>query len=173
MKALNVGCNYAANPETPGVNVEWTRLDIDPGVKPDVVHDMRVRLPEELRGKFDIVWCSHMLEHVGWREVEMVFGHLVEAVAPGGKLMVVVPDLQWACKRILSGVFDFGVLGVLYGGQVSEPDFHRNGFTPSTLKMLAERAGLKVSGLNTSDFTAIVNGIEYHPHQIYLIAERP
>ena len=169
MKALNIGCNYADNP--PGVVTEWVRLDIDPTVEPDVVHDMRNRLPEELRGKFDIVWCSHMLEHVGWREVEMVLMHIVEAVAPGGKLIVIVPDLQWACKRILSGVYDFGVLGVLYGGQVSEPDFHRNGFTPNTLRVLAERQGLKVTSLATSEFTAFVNGNEYHPQQIYLVAE--
>lgn len=66
MKVLLVGviekymCNDPTRffePET-----EYTTLDADPDVKADYHADIRWSMPDELIGRFEAVFCSHVLE---------------------------------------------------------------------------------------------------------------
>lgn len=121
--------------------MEIVRLDVDPEAKPDVVHDVTQPLPEELRGQFDGVFLSHVLEHFPWRVVVPVLKNLREALKPDGEILVLVPSLEWAAQQILSDTPSAGLQAHLYGAQTNEWQFHRAGFTCVGLRQVLRIAG--------------------------------
>jgi SAM-dependent methyltransferase len=84
-KRLNLGCG-------PDYRPGWVNLDHDSRFSPDVEHDLD-RFPYPFAdGEFDLVYCSHILEHLE---------HLIEALAeverilrPGGVVHVRVPHFS-------------------------------------------------------------------------------
>jgi len=84
---------------------EWqslTTLDIDPGVKPDIVHDLNVMPLPFADNAFDEVHAYECLEHTGtqgdWRFFFAQFEELWRILKPDGLLCVTVPmwDSPWA-----------------------------------------------------------------------------
>lgn len=67
-----------------------TRLDADERVKPDIVASM-TKMGDI--GTFDIVYCSHALEHLNCIDVMTALGEFLRVLRPGGVAMVFVPDL--------------------------------------------------------------------------------
>jgi hypothetical protein len=70
-----------------------------------------------------------------------------------------VPNLEWACKRILAG--DIGTmvpvpavsaLDVLYAQQAYDEDYHMNGWTPKTLEKALREKGFKHFVIDTPSF---------------------
>lgn len=84
---------------------DWRRLvtlDIDPGVKPDVVHDLNdLPLPFD-DGQFDEIHCVDVLEHTGrqgdWRFFFAQWDDFWRVLRPGGTFNCVAPrcDSVWA-----------------------------------------------------------------------------
>lgn len=79
-----------------------TRLDIDPGCKPDVMHDLNVLpLPFE-DNSFDEIHAVDILEHTGqqgdWRFFFAQFSEFWRILKPGGYFVGVCPkwDSPWA-----------------------------------------------------------------------------
>lgn len=67
----------------------------------------------------------------------------------GGKLYIRVPDLQWVCKKIGSGEFNWDrSVWTLFGGQKDRFDYHLSGWTAEKLKSLLE--DLKLSDIKVS-----------------------
>jgi SAM-dependent methyltransferase len=88
-RILHVGCGTEATPEwLPGVSV---RLDIDPGVEPDIVASILDLGP---LSEFDVVYCSHTLEHVYPHEVSVALGEFRRVLKDGGAVLIFVPDLE-------------------------------------------------------------------------------
>lgn len=84
---------------------EWaslTTLDVDAGVKPDVVHDLNVTPYPFEDNSFDEIHAYEVLEHIGrqgdWRAFFDQFGELYRILKPGGLLVGTVPmwDSPWA-----------------------------------------------------------------------------
>ncbi len=155
-------------------DLEITRLDADPANEPDILFDIASGdLPEEHLGKADIVYASHVLEHIDRERVFQAVKNCALAVRPGGELWVSVPSLEWACKMILYGHDDAGVQLTLFGGQRDQWDYHRSAFTLAALRQLIDMMGLTVrrayqAPLQLSwygkDFTALQNVvIGYRP----------
>lgn len=75
----------------PWLDGDQVRLDIDPATGPDVVASMTDMGDV---GQFDVVYCSHALEHLHPHEVGTALAEFRRVLVPGGKAVVVVPDLE-------------------------------------------------------------------------------
>ena len=142
-------------------------LDIVGGPNVDYVWDASKRLPFK-DNTFDLIYASHVLEHIPWYKTEEVLKEWVRVLKPGGILEIWVPDGLKICKALvdyeLSGTkeamerdgwykfnpeknFYLWVNGRLftYGngtGNPCHPNWHRALFTAKYLKECLERAGL-------------------------------
>lgn len=121
--------------------------DIRSDTKPDYVQDTRMlNLPED---HFDLVGSSHHLEHLGRWDQEMVWKEIFKVCKPGGVIEHIVPSLDWAAQKILTGKVDEHVMNVLYGAQeahgyTEQPrlyNLHYFGYTKDIAKSLAEMVG--------------------------------
>ncbi|WP_448208332.1 class I SAM-dependent methyltransferase [Azospirillum sp. sgz302134] len=158
---LNVGCGPRTITVIGGAFPadEWreVRLDIDPGVHPDIVASMTdmAAVPD---GSMDAVWSSHNLEHLFPHEVPMALREFLRVLRPGGQLMLAVPDLQAVAKLVAEDRLDDALyqssvgpitpLDIIYGYGVSIAAgnhfmAHRTGFTPKTLGRLLQDAGFE------------------------------
>lgn len=157
MRVLHVGCGPSRVPEVIFSPAEWTevRLDIDPGVKPDIVASITSMPVED--ASVQAVYSAHNLEHLAPWEVPQALAEFRRALAPGGFVMVAVPDLQQAARRIADGeghavayeapcgpitAFDI-VFGWSRATASNAWMPHRCGFTLETLHELLCAAGFK------------------------------
>jgi SAM-dependent methyltransferase len=109
-------------------------------------------------GAFDLVYASHVLEHVPWFQAAFAASEAFRVLAPGGKLEVWVPDFAYLvdCYRIgicgddwrkhnekndpmtwLNGrLFTYGGPGGL-----GDPNWHRSAWDWGSLHNLFREAG--------------------------------
>jgi SAM-dependent methyltransferase len=125
------------------VDKEIVSCDIDPDNNPDIIQDIREPFPAEHHGAFDIILCSHVLEHIEYNKIVFAMFHMLKCLKIGGQIMLVVPSLEWACKRVLDGYIDPAVYGILYGCQGDEHDYHKSGFTLEALHSIGDEFGLE------------------------------
>lgn len=175
VKILDVGSGYESVAEqvfTWIEDKEIVRLDGNPAANPDVLHDITEPLPEELRSSFDIVYVSHILEHIDRMKVIDTFRNISGAVRNMGEVWVVVPSLEWAANEIINRREGIHVQGVLYGGQDHPLDYHRVGFTLASLRQMVELCGLIVRKSYQSPFTTIFDNKSYQCLQNVVIGMR-
>jgi SAM-dependent methyltransferase len=82
---LNIGCG-------PDYLEGWTNLDGDQRFKADIYHNLEETPLPFADGAFDLVWCSHILEHI--TNLVPLKMELTRILRPEGKLVAVVPDYQ-------------------------------------------------------------------------------
>jgi len=150
-KLLHVGCGAAKiEHTTPGFNNgEWeeVRLDIDSGVKPDVVASM-LDMAVVSDGSVDAVFSSHAIEHLYPHEVAVALAEFRRVLSPQGFVVITCPDLQEVCKlvaenKLLEPAYvapcgPIAPLDILFGfrAAVAAGNFfmaHHGGFTASSL----------------------------------------
>lgn len=141
-RCLDVGCGPNSVAKTQFPNMTITRLDANLKVAPDIVADITQPLPARLHGQFDLVYASHVLEHISWKQVVAVLKNLSAALAPGGQLLVLVPSLEWAAERLLDDSPAAILNAYLYGSQANEFQYHKSGFTLQLLRQVFRLAGL-------------------------------
>ena len=129
------------------------RADVNPDLKPDVIFDITKPLPEELKGQFDIVYCSHMMEHIDRNKVFAAMDNLIAAAKDMGEIWVIVPSMEWAANEILRGRDGIHIQGHIFGGQSNEWEYHRSGFTLSALRFLFESRKILVRKAYQAPFT--------------------
>lgn len=142
---LHVGCAGHPLPEWLGA-VDETRFDIDPNCKPDILGDMTAM--GEI-GFFDIVYCSHALEHLYPHDVPKALGEFKRVLEPGGAVIIMVPDLEdvRATDDVLYEALEQPITGLdlIYGVRttIEQSLFwaHHTGFTAKTLRQALEHAG--------------------------------
>lgn len=142
-------------------------LNIVGGRNVDYVYDASKKLPFS-DNTFDIVYASHILEHIPWYHTEQTLKEWVRILKRGGQLEVWVPDGLKICKAVTEaeegstlapkkdGWFRFNpdknpyiwASGRLftYGdgtGNINNPNWHRSMYTPKYLKQLLINVGLK------------------------------
>lgn len=155
-KIIDIGCGPIYNDFE---GVKPIRVDIREDVNPDFVCDVR-QLTAFEKETFDVVFSSHVLEHIPRNQVDETLDEWIRILRQDGELRLVLPNIKWAAERIMRDEIDHHVMNVLYGAQSYATDFHFNGFTPETLtKMLRARG-----------FTDIVHKEE--GYNILLIASR-
>jgi len=96
------------------------------------------------------IYASHLLEHFGWRETLAVLKDWVRALAPGGRLRIAVPDLDWVLDRLAAVRAgkepDCPVESWLFGSQDYPENFHKACFTRAKLNNFMVAAGLENIG---------------------------
>jgi predicted SAM-dependent methyltransferase len=86
MKCLNLGCGSRIHPA-------WTNLDLSPAGQGVIVHDLRRSIPFS-GAFFDVVYCSHLLEHFSKADAKSLMKECYRVLRSGGILRVAVPDLE-------------------------------------------------------------------------------
>ena len=159
---LHVGCGPADPTKLPEAFFPagpWRelRLDIDPGVTPDIVAsitDMAVVATGSVQG----IWSAHNLEHLAAHEVPLALAEFHRVLSPGGFALVTMPDLQQVAELVADGKLEdaaymsamgpIAALDMLYGHRASIAAGngfmgHRTGFVATTLARHLEAAGFQ------------------------------
>ena len=136
---------------------EWIelRLDVDPGVQPDIVASITDMSPVP-DASVDAVYSHHNIEHVFAHEVPQVLAEFLRVLKPGGEVLIGTPDLQNVARTIASGRLEDALyrsgsgtitaLDIVYGLRsdlLSGREYmaHRTGFTRGTLARKLGAAG--------------------------------
>lgn len=158
-KVLNVGGNSKLIPlPVQYAEFEHLLLDIDPTGNPDVLCDSR-ELSALQSAQFEMIYCSHNLEHYYEHDVKKVLAGFLHVLKDGGAVHLIVPNMrevmQYAIINNLditdvlyeSGIGPIRVIDVIYGYskqiENSGVDFfaHKTGFTLKSLLNTLNLAG--------------------------------
>jgi ubiquinone/menaquinone biosynthesis C-methylase UbiE len=96
------------------------------------------------------VYASHVLEHFPQRETRKVLAEWYRVLRPEGRLIVNVPDLDWACTAWLYPAMrtdyfrhDDKFLEIFYGGQDEPGESHYTAFSAGRLRGLLHQIGFE------------------------------
>jgi SAM-dependent methyltransferase len=140
-RRLHIGCGVQLIPG-------FVNMDADASI-PGVDETGSVEdLSRFADGQFDEIYLSHVLEHVPYAEVPRALAGLHRILNPGGTLRIAVPDLDRICRLYVENIDWFAPphspwLGLFYGGQVNDYDFHKGGFNFRYLEGLLRAAGFE------------------------------
>lgn len=126
MKILNLGCGSKASPHPAVTNIDWSillRIKINPLLRffvPFILNDYRKArfnaLPDNIMAhdlskgipfhdaSVDVVYHSHMLEHLDRNVAEVFVREIFRVLKPGGVLRIVVPDFELVCRDYIASV---------------------------------------------------------------------
>ena len=146
-RLLNVGGGTSALPAQFN-EYEVVTLDIDPATKPDFVASM---CDMGDVGQFDVVWCSHALEHIYPHEVHKALSEFLRVLVPSGHTIIFVPDLEGLkadeSPLYLDPTGPVTGLDLIYGHRVALRDnphmAHHVGFVSVTLTEALLKAGFE------------------------------
>ena len=93
MKYLNLGCGDRFHPSWTNINFTSTGAGV-------IAHDLKQGIPYP-DNSFDVVYHSHVLEHLNKKEAEILIRECDRVLRPQGILRVVVPDLEQIAKMYL------------------------------------------------------------------------
>lgn len=156
---LHVGCgSQHKDKTTPGFNQDhWqeTRLDIDPGARPDIIGSM-TDMPAVATDSMDALYSSHNIEHLYAHEVPLALKEFHRVLKADGYVVINCPDLQSVCRyvadnRLLEPLYvseagPIAAIDILYGLRPALAAgkhymAHRCGFTRDSLSAALGQAG--------------------------------
>ena len=133
---LNVGCGEIIEPGY--VNIDMTHPLADANMDA-----LDLGYPN---GSVDEVRSSHLLEHFAKREVPLALREWFRILKTGGKLWLNVPNLEWCMNNWIgkpekekNGL----ALDMIFGLQHHAGEYHKTGFTRSSLAQYLENAGFE------------------------------
>ena len=95
-RRLNIGCGRRFHPD-------WVNVDVQPTDPSVLAHDVRrgIPFPDE---SFDLVYHSHLLEHLPQQEGRQLLRECCRVLARGGIIRVAVPDLEQIARLYLEAL---------------------------------------------------------------------
>lgn len=167
-KVLDVGCGHGefldlakeAGFSATGIDLDTTRVA---GCQARGLRAFCGQLPlPELAGEtFDLIWCSHIIEHIDNPHsfLDAVETHL----KPGGIIAILLPNCGGLAARICRTHFRFVI-----------PPEHLSYYNPRSLRTLAERRGWVAENIFTRDAGwALKDIVAYFLKLKFLRAPRP
>lgn len=99
-------------------------------------------------GTFTEVYASHVLEHFEYRfDLIQTLKEWRRVLVDGGTLYVSVPNLGTLCKLFIDDQTtpqeSFDIMRMMFGGHMTEHDFHLVGLDPTLLSDFMTQAGFK------------------------------
>jgi len=168
-RVLNVGSG-SADIAIPSAYAGWdhVRLDIDPETGADIVLDAR-ELINCVVGQFDVVYCSHNLEHYYRHDALKVLQGFRHVLTDDGFAHIFVPDVAAAIRAFVANGLD--IEGKLYdspAGPITVHDMiygmgsaiaatgndfyaHKTGFTEELLVRMLRQAGFAMIAVGRRD----------------------
>jgi SAM-dependent methyltransferase len=148
-RVLDLGCADGQLSEVAAsLGHEVTAVDIESGPKSSTQikffqHDLENDLPIDLSGKFDVVLCADILEHL--RKPDILLFKLLPRLSNHGMILVSIPNFgHWYPRiRTLLGRFDYDARGIL-------DQTHLRFFTRRSFSKMATKAGYKVKRLSVT-----------------------
>lgn len=116
-------------------------------------------LNHKIEGKFDVITLWHVLEHLD--NFDIYLGRMVEYLLPGGSLVIALPNCSALDARYYKECWA--------GYDVPRHLWH---FTPSTLKILAEKQGLKIKMMKRLMLDPFYNSLlseKYRGNRVFMI----
>lgn len=170
LRVLDIGCTAEYNCNDPakvfeGQAIQVKTLDVDAVAAPNYLHDIREPIPYALYGLFDVVFMSHVLEHIERQHLRTTLENCYNLLQKNGELWLYVPSLEWACKEILAGRETIVIQGALYGGQKDQWDLHKAAYTLPALRALVNDFCFTVRKAGLGQYLSIVNGKTYTCYQ--------
>jgi len=158
---LHVGCGINRKDKTTasfgGPDWRELRLDIDPGVDPDIVGTM-TNMNALADESVDAIFSSHNIEHLYPHEAPLALAEFLRVMKPEGFAVITCPDLQAVAALVaddkltdiayISPAGPIAPLDVLYGfrPQLAAGNLfmaHHCGFTEKVLNAALVGAGFK------------------------------
>ncbi|MEH6951372.1 methyltransferase domain-containing protein [Nitrobacter sp. NHB1] len=148
-------------------DLKEVRFDIDPGVEPDVVGSILELEKSFDPQSFDVIWSSHVLEHLYAHEIFPTLRQFHRILKLDGFALIMSPDLEAVAHFIVeqgiaavaynSPAGPIRPLDMLYGHSraVEEGHLHmahRTGFTAERLGNLLLMAGFPTVSVATENF---------------------
>jgi len=93
MDMLNLGCGNI-------YHTDWVNIDINSSIKDVIKYDIKKKLPFG-DNCFDVVYCSHTLEHFEPGTGEMIIKEMHRVLKKGGIVRLLVPDLEAICLNYI------------------------------------------------------------------------
>lgn len=184
-KRKNKNKTYRSLEIGPGLNAlpGFETMNIIDGKQVDYIGDIAKKLPFK-DYSFDLIYASHVLEHVPWYQVQDSINELYRVLKKGGILEIWVPD----GLKIAQAFVDFEVSGIdstgldgwyrfneekdpckwangrifTYGdgyGTLNHPNWHRAIFSPRYLQKLFTTAGfVDIVFMDTSEVRGVNHG---------------
>lgn len=119
----------------------WENVDIFSNVKADLYANA-LALPYT-EGTFDIIYASHILEHINRNMTLSALTHWRFLLKTGGVLRLAVPDFRAIANHYMATNNLTILLGLLYGGQKFYLDQHFVVFDELTLTDALHKVGFK------------------------------
>lgn len=148
-------------------DAEIVALDADEQYSPDILMDA-INLP--FAEEYDAILASHVLEHFPWFQIKDVLLSWTKALKKGGRLYIIVPSLEWACRH--SREHPFTILPHLFGGQTTPWDIHKSMFTADLLRNSLISVGLTVEQADTRSYTYLCLGKEVKAEEHHIIGRK-
>ena len=131
---LRLNCGSGQRPFGTTGDGAWINIDIQKRWNPDVVADIR-SMPMFEDNTAEYIVLHHVMEHFGLGECDDCIRECYRILAPGGSLIVMVPDIDALVKRwIRKEITDYIFFTNVYGAYLhDEADRHKWGFIGKTL----------------------------------------
>lgn len=126
MIKLHLGCGSKHLKEYINIDIRYL-----PGV--DEVNNVRF-LRNYKENSIDEIYACHILEHFGRWEYKDVLKRWFKILKPGGKLRLAVPNFNSICEYYTKTSDLKPLIGLLYGGQDYDENYHYITFDYFTLK---------------------------------------
>lgn len=126
---------------------DWKILDIESRPEVDFLGDAS-DLSQFEDNSITSIYASHVLEHFYYglnNELITVLKEWYRVLAPGGKLLISVPDLQKLCwlysNPNASTMERHHLMRIMFGGNMNQYDVHKVGFDVDTLALYLAESG--------------------------------
>ncbi len=163
-KALLLGIDVGCGERKVKIDgYQMVSCDIRGEVHPDMICPIdAIPIPSE---SYDLVFASHVLEHVKRADIYKTMKEWRRILKVGGKLQLIVPDLEVAAIELLSCKTSNDTFDILFGAQNYPTNFHFSGYTHMLLQAIVKNYGFEVNIVECKNreiyLTATKSGEEY------------